>query len=59
MKELESTQLNSLALQITVATSKISIGGSVLPRSIPKLDFSIVWKSISRFAPKPCQGPVQ
>lgn len=55
MKELESTQLNSLALQITVATSKISVGGGAWPRSTPKLCFGIVWKSISRLAPKPCQ----
>lgn len=55
MKELESTQLNSLALQIMVAISKISIGDGVWPGSIPKLYFSTVWKSISRLAPKPCR----
>lgn len=56
MKELESMWLNSLALQITVATSKISIGDGAWPGSTPNL--GIVWKSISRLAPKPCREPV-
>lgn len=37
MKELESMWLNSLALQITVATSKTSIGDGAWPGPTPNL----------------------
>lgn len=59
MKELQSMQLNSLALQITVAISKTSIGdGWFLTWVNTQAVLGIVRKSISRLAPKPCQGPV-
>lgn len=51
MKELESTQLNSLALQITVA---IFIGDSDLGQ-YPRWTLALSGRA---FAPKPCQGPV-